>query len=75
LSGVSVYPNPFSNGFYVGTDNQEITVSLLDLDGRMVLSQKVTGTGYVETDNLGKGIYTIKLKTDKATLQKKLVKR
>ncbi|HNW52391.1 MAG TPA: BACON domain-containing carbohydrate-binding protein, partial [Prolixibacteraceae bacterium] len=75
LAKIRVYPNPFSEGFYVETGNREATVSLFDLSGRMVLSEKITGTGYIETHTLGKGGYFFEIKTSSTMIEKKIVKR
>lgn len=72
---ISVYPNPFSDGFYVGRDGEVISISVYDIKGRMVLSQKVTGVEFIPAEKLRDGLYAIELKSNKMILHKKLIKK
>jgi sugar lactone lactonase YvrE len=72
---ISVYPNPSSDEIYVDVKDLTITsLSLLDLNGRTLLSTK-TDLNQLSMGNLTKGIYLLQIVTDKGTAIKKIVKK
>jgi len=67
LEGVSVYPNPSSDVFNLdfGKNDFSGTVELFSMDGRLVLSEKANGQKHqVNMNNLAKGIYIIKVRSE-----------
>jgi hypothetical protein len=81
MSGVSLYPNPFSNAFSLEVDvdtNQTAVVKLYSMTGQLVYTQdfKVTkGFNVISiTPKVSNGIYMIHLVTNKHMLINKIIK-
>jgi uncharacterized delta-60 repeat protein len=71
---VSVYPNPFQNILYVDNPDRLINkYELYDLIGHKIQGQSL-GSNEIKTENLAKGIYLLKLYTDKGFTLKKIIR-
>jgi Secretion system C-terminal sorting domain len=62
-----VYPNPTSNGFYIGnssTKNASIEVELFDATGKLLLKQncEYLGKDCFISSNVANGVYLVKIK-------------
>ncbi len=68
---LKLYPNPTTTGFTIISGARETLLTICDLNGRKVLTQKVTGVDYVDARGLVPGVYIVRL-NDKNF---KLVKR
>jgi len=75
LSGIMVYPNPFYNGFYVNPDNKSMSISVSDLNGRVIFRQNISSLEFFPADQLLKGIYLIELTNDRTTIRKRIIKK
>lgn len=72
ITKFSVYPNPSSGKFWLKTDSKA-TVSIFDLNGRLLYSGvKEAGTSMME-NNYAAGNYIIQIQTEKGTSTKKLI--
>jgi hypothetical protein len=72
---VSVFPNP-ANEFVQVLSPESATLTVLDVDGRLVSSQiNVIGgqTQKVTTENLASGVYFIRIANDNFSVMKKIV--
>ncbi len=84
LSDLYVYPNPFTNKFSVefsSIQSGTVTISLLAIDGRAILTKSVNvnhpnqiGSYEIETGDIAKGIYFLKLLFESQTITTKIVK-
>jgi len=55
---IKVYPNPAKDQLQIETrQNESVTVLLLDLTGKVVLSERVVFSGSLSIGQLPKGIY------------------
>jgi len=74
---LNVYPNPASNRVNLSfSETQENgTVELLDLNGKLIISKSLSGLIYLEIDshNLESGIYLIRVNNEKGHTTKKLI--
>jgi hypothetical protein len=72
VSKFSVFPNPVTNSFTIQLkENIQLKkVSIYNSLGQFIKSSKILTTN---TSNLTKGIYVLKIETDKGTASKKLV--
>lgn len=72
-----IYPNPASDFVNIAfeTVQKELSIELIDRQGRMILQQKnQSGNQFtVDTSALPKGIYLIKISTDTASYSQKLM--
>ena len=82
--GISIYPNPFSNELTIETLNTENTIStvqIIDISGRILISQTeavTIGLGTIKlsnTSNLAAGIYLVKINTNGVVKTMKIVKQ
>ncbi|SFN13189.1 Por secretion system C-terminal sorting domain-containing protein [Algoriella xinjiangensis] len=78
-STFQIYPNPTKDVVYIvdKTIKNDIKVDIIDMVGKVVSTQTVKFDGQkgsLTTNNLPKGIYILKFKTDNGTITKKLIK-
>ncbi|MFN3908769.1 MAG: T9SS-dependent M36 family metallopeptidase [Flavobacterium sp.] len=80
LQTLKVYPNPAATEIFITLPEYfgEIKIELFDLNGRMVLQQKVTSFQQQETlsvHHLQNGMYLIKIETNQETYTQKIIKK
>ena len=81
LSDIQIYPNPAKGFFYLHLDNfsaKEIQLTLISSNGTVVISEKfgknkTTINKKIKTSELKRGVYFIKLKSEKGIVIKKLM--
>ncbi len=75
---ILVSPNPATSTLNLNLSQQGIqnaTVSFYDIQGKQLLQQNITeAQTQIDISSFSKGIYIVKLQTDKETLQSKFVK-
>lgn len=73
----SIYPNPASSFVQVKSDKLKVeNCSLLDVYGRTIQEFKVQSSEFkIQIEDLSKGIYFIKLQTNKGPVVKKFIKQ
>lgn len=62
---VSIYPNPATNEFFVKVPSQQLgklSVEVYDASGRIVTTEKVSGSESISTSKLVNGVYIVKVK-------------
>jgi hypothetical protein len=71
---ITVYPNPAQSVIHVVTDIPAQRINLVDMTGRVVLSNinPTTQTG-IDVSTLNKGIYFVQVITDKGTAVSRVV--
>jgi hypothetical protein len=73
-SALTAYPNPAQGNVNISYDvNQPSTLAIYDMQGRVVRSMSVSGSGNAVVDNLPAGIYTYGI-MGSTTMQKLIVK-
>jgi hypothetical protein len=70
-----VYPNPMVDAFNVFGIEGRATISLTDLNGKVILTKEISSEEKVYIDTLPIGVYIIKIVTIDGTILKKLVKK
>ncbi|MEO8761385.1 MAG: T9SS type A sorting domain-containing protein, partial [Bacteroidia bacterium] len=70
----SIYPNP-TNGIFVLETNTSAkqTLQIVDVNGRIVLTQTINGTSTINTGNLAEGVYNASLMGNEGIINKKLI--
>ena len=62
---ISIYPNPAKNEFFIKVPSQQLgklSVEVYDALGRLVTSDKVSGSESISTAKLVNGVYVVKVK-------------
>ncbi|RAR50380.1 T9SS type A sorting domain-containing protein [Flavobacterium lacus] len=74
IAGLSLYPNPVTNGMLnISTQaNAERTVQIYDILGKQVVN-KVTSNEAINVSNLNAGVYIVKITEEGKTASRKLV--
>ncbi len=76
---LNLYPNPATNTLTLNLSQQQglqnATVSIYDIQGKQLLQQSITeAQTQIDISSFAKGIYIVKLQTEKETLQSKFIK-
>ena len=72
-SSIKIYPNPVSTSFTINTTEKIVSVELYDVLGRK--SQNLSNEKNHNIEKLTKGIYFLKIKTDRNEYIEKLIKQ
>jgi hypothetical protein len=73
-SNISIYPNPTNGSFIIepsGATKQ--TMQMYDVDGKLVLSQPISGKTSIDASSLNEGVYNISLLSSEGVVNKRLV--
>ena len=72
----SIGPNPVQNKINIRTDEHDITCSIFDLNGRMLMEKQLSGSSEIAVDILENGMYMIKLtKGERNSTQKFIINK
>lgn len=73
---LTIYPNPAKDEVYITSDSKVSKAELIDVTGRVVSVQDIQSNNKpkVDTSKLTKGVYILKLHTDKGVVTKKVIK-
>jgi len=73
-STIQIYPNPTQNNFTIEvSNNDKQTLSVFDINGKLVLSQTINGTTSIDASNLAVGVYNISIANTQGVINKRLV--
>jgi len=70
-----LYPNPATDGFYIGLDGKNANVSIFNMNGMLVLSTTAVDKAFINISALTRSMYIVKITTDERTIERKLVKK
>ena len=71
-TSIAIFPNPVKSSFTISTSERINSVELYDVLGRKVKTLTNAKTNSIE--GVGKGIYFVKVKTDKNEYIEKMIK-
>lgn len=75
-SDFKIYPNPVSKNYFNIKTNQSLKVEIFDILGKSILKTQVdSNNSKIDINRLTKGIYLVKLISDKGSVTKKLIKQ
>ncbi|SHM77962.1 T9SS type A sorting domain-containing protein [Flavobacterium xinjiangense] len=76
IEGLSLYPNPVSNGkvYITSKNDSDKEVIIFDILGKKVL-QTMLSSRELNVSNLSPGVYIIKINEEEATATRKLIVR
>jgi len=70
----NLYPNPAQNNFIIETNNTDKqTIQVVDISGKIVLSQAINGTTTIDASNFNAGVYNLSIISNNGVVNKKLV--
>ena len=72
-SKITIHPNPVKSTFTITTSEKIVSVELYDVLGRKVQSLSNVATNNIE--KMGKGVYFVKIKTEKNEYIEKIIKQ
>ncbi|WP_166426940.1 T9SS type A sorting domain-containing protein [Flavobacterium psychrotolerans] len=75
ISGLSVYPNPVTNGnlFITSNSNEVKSVAIFDVLGKQVVKTTTASNQAINVSNLNNGVYILKITEEGKTATRKLV--
>lgn len=71
---INIFPNPVSDSFNVSGLDGLSNIILTDINGKIILSQKISSSDLISTSALPKGFYVVKLYTRDGNVIRKIVK-
>ncbi len=76
-NSIKIYPNPFRSEFYVdlGENSANSNLSILNMVGQVVFSFVIEGRGIIQTPNLAKGVYILRITYGNELLLRKIIKQ
>ena len=73
VNKVSIYPNPTSDVLNISTNSNELSkLTIKDISGKIVLSQKFNTKVTISTENYSEGVYLIDVKNNLGTVSEKI---
>jgi hypothetical protein len=69
-----LYPNPVTVGFFIKGLNGNGTLTLLDINGKMLLIKQIRDNDYISLSPFSKGLYIVKITTAEGTIEQKVMK-
>jgi Leucine-rich repeat (LRR) protein len=74
IDQIIVYPNPSLDKFTIETNEVERQkIELLDINGKLILKQEINSKENINVSNLNNGVYLLKIKNGKKTINKKII--
>ncbi|HXU25697.1 MAG TPA: T9SS type A sorting domain-containing protein, partial [Bacteroidia bacterium] len=71
---ISVYPNPNNGSFTIETGvSTKQTMQLFDVNGKLVLTQTISGKTNIDGSNLAEGVYNLSITNNEGVTNKRLV--
>ena len=74
-NGIFIYPNPAKDNLTIETNsNLEQKIEIINLIGQTIYTSYINKKGIINTSTFAKGVYILKLSSDKETVVRKFVK-
>jgi len=70
---VNIYPNPASDNIYISNLIEKSSIKIYDIQGKLVLENKISNKEYVNISILSKGIYQVKFEGNNLNETRKLI--
>ena len=76
INGINLFPNPTSDILNFSIKNLEGTpVTVIDINGRLVLNTTISSDNNINIENLNKGVYFVQLEVEKKDVNYKIIKK
>lgn len=70
---VNIYPNPATDNIYISNLVEKSIIKIYDIQGKLVLENKISNKEYVNISMLAKGIYQVKFEGNNLNETRKLI--
>jgi len=70
---VNIYPNPATDNIYISNLIEKSIIKIYDIQGKLVLENKISNKEYVNISILAKGIYQVKFEGNNLNETRKLI--
>ena len=70
---VNIYPNPATDNIYISNLLEKSIIKIYDIQGKLVLENKISNKEYVNISMLAKGIYQVKFEGNNLNETRKLI--
>ena len=74
-NAVSIYPNPFADQLNIETAGRECIVTIYNLLGENLFSEKINGAKTINTSAFARGVYVVELREGEKVTNRKFVKQ
>jgi uncharacterized repeat protein (TIGR01451 family) len=77
MGKIDLYPNPTTGEVLISNSNPQNSIEsieVLDLQGRLLISESQAGISHVDLGKLRKGIYLVRIETEMGTVVKRMIK-
>ena len=75
MGNIRLYPNPATEGFRLDGITGSVTVSLVDVSGKLLFTKEVVGNEYVPLTTIEDGLYIVRITTANGEVQRKMIKK
>jgi hypothetical protein len=72
---VIVYPNPFTDGFFVKSTSGVLKVTIFDMKGVKIFSGIISNNGFIPASKLKNGIYLVNVISNGNSIKKTVIKK
>lgn len=72
---VHIYPNPTTNSVHIQLNEPNAFVSVFDVQGKLILTQKVQSQGMISLSDLESGVYLFEIQSEKNRAIKRVIKQ
>jgi|GEM_PF-2262764 len=74
LQQITVYPNPSNGNFIIETNSSaKQSLQVFDVNGRVVLTQTISGTATIDAGSLTSGVYNVSITSNEGVINKRLI--
>lgn len=74
-NAISLYPNPFVNFIRLSTENKmDLEVDVYSISGELLISEKMSSDEPLNTTELSKGTYILRIKSKEETIVQRMIK-
>ncbi len=74
LQEVNLAPNPVNDKLYISSEDKDINVQIIDITGKVILSQKGLANDYIDVNTLMPGLYVVRLSKENIVSTRKIIK-
>jgi hypothetical protein len=74
-TSIKIYPNPIKESFRIDGLDEKANISVVDLNGKIVINRQIIGNDPVLVGDLIQGIYLVRIATSTGNYEQKILKK